>query len=237
MRRFLTITLVVLTSGLVLSLTGCIGGESTASSEEVGSNPTENISSETFVDEGPPLPADGLTIALKYVDYINEENQPILGKQTTKQVVKEINEIYITCGIRFRVEDYLAVIPKDLGLDYSPTSMGDLTPIRESFDEPGKLVVINTGAWNQAGGLGADGANAWTTMPGQDPSGVVLEKAVSSNSPLVAHELGHYLSLDHFNNASNLMNPIIYENTKELSPNQCSAMRESAQTVWTAALR
>jgi predicted Zn-dependent protease len=80
-------------------------------------------------------------------------------------------------------------------------------------------------------------ANAWTAMPGQTPSGAVLESRVADNANIIAHEVGHYLSLDHTSDQSNLMNPIIYDNSTTITEQQCQDMRHTAVTVRAGAIR
>ena len=67
--------------------------------------------------------------------------------------------------------------------------------------------------------------------------GAVLEAEVADNSNIVAHELGHYLNLDHVSDQTNLMNPVIYGYSKGLSENQCEEMRQTATTIHAQALR
>src|SRR6185312_15046001 len=121
---------------------------------------------------------------------------------------------YAQCGMAVKLEQYQQVDPASQGLPNGLTSMDQLDPIRTAFDDPKYLVVINTGAWdhNQMGA-----ANAWTAMPGENPSGAVIEGPVASDAPIVAHELGHYLGLDHVSDQTDMMNPIIYPNSTTIT--------------------
>lgn len=190
-----------------------------------------------FVDDDMSRDPNHLTIALRFVNYVSDDGKPVITADQTKQLVHEMNQLYATCNLHVRVDDYQEIRPGDVGLKYNPSSMGELNPIRAKFDDERYLVIVNTGSWNSAGGLGADGANAWTTMPGSSPSGAVIEKDVAMTSALVAHELGHYLNLDHAGSSSNLMSPVIYSSSKALSTSQCQQMRQAALTVREAALR
>ena len=106
--------------------------------------------------------------------------------------------------------------------------------IRTPFQDEKYLVVVNTGAWDH-GSMGP--ANAWTAMPGQSPSGAVLESRVATDSGITAHELGHYLGLDHVNDETDLMNPIIYPSSTLITSEQCQEMRAIATTTRAATLR
>mgnify|MGYP003346147935 CR=1 FL=1 len=74
-------------------------------------------------------------------------------------------------------------------------------------------------------------------MPGASPSGAVVEAAAHHTPELIAHELGHYLGLHHEGEKTNLMNPVIYRDSTELSEAQCSNARKGALTVRSRALR
>jgi hypothetical protein len=106
--------------------------------------------------------------------------------------------------------------------------------VRAPFDSDKYLVVIHTGAWDH-GPMGP--ANAWTAMPGQLPAGAVLEAPVADNQNITAHELGHYLGLDHVHDQADLMNPIIYRKSIRIAPEECHKMRETAVASRAGALR
>lgn len=190
-----------------------------------------------WMDEARSDDPNHLTLATKYVAYANGQGNPVVDVQTAKGLFAEINRLYAPCNLHFRVEEYVPVNPESVGLDYSPSSMGQLNTIRKAFEDNTKVLVINTGSWNSSGGLGADGANAWTMMPGEYPSGAVIESVVAKNAPLVAHEIGHHLNLDHVSSASNMMNPVIYDTSTSLTPRQCESVRQAALTVHRAQLR
>jgi hypothetical protein len=170
--------------------------------------------------------AASLNLAIKYVSYANS-SETVLSQKDTAKVVKEINELWAQCDIKFTPEEYISVEPENHGLVFNPTSMNELTMIRSQFDTDNALVVISTGKWNPTGGLGADGANAWATMPGTKPAGIVLEAPVAQSGTLVAHELGHCIGLNHMDDEENLMNPVIYDNSIKLEPWQCETARRS----------
>jgi hypothetical protein len=97
--------------------------------------------------------------------------------------------------------------------------------VRAPFASAEQLVVIHTGPWNH---LRMGGANAWTAMPGQSPAGAVLESPVAANANITAHELGHYLGLDHARGQYSLMNPVIFSRSTRLTPGECEKMRKTA---------
>lgn len=175
-----------------------------------------------------------LWVALKYVTYVDGSGQPVVSPEGMAKIVDNINELYAPCDLRFIAEEYLSISPKDLGLDFELASLGELDTIRTEFDDVKHLVVINTGPWNHYQ-VGA--ANAWTVMPGNSPSGAVIDALVADSAEVVAHELGHYLNLDHVSDPTNLMNPIIYASSTRLSPGQCDEVRQAATSIRAEATR
>jgi hypothetical protein len=169
-----------------------------------------------------------LTIALKYVVYEDRAGKPVIERPEIERVVADINRTFAPCAIQFRVDSVVVTRPEEHGLSFSPSSMSELNPIRRSFDRRKELVLVHTGPWDKSRGLGADGANAWTMMPGERVAGTVMEAKVAKNPGLVAHELGHYLGLRHLKDQGNLMNPVIYAKSRKLEPDQCAELRETA---------
>ncbi len=210
---------------------GGLGAASISTAPGIHDGDVENVS---FVAQPAKAEWPTLTLAVKFVQYLDKSQAPVLSPRAVEAVNLGMNKLFAQCGIRFRVEEYLPADPVSLGLDYNTDSMGDLEKIRASFDTDRAIVVVNTGSWNH-GSMGV--ANAWTTMPGMTPSGAVIEGPVAGDAPLVAHEVGHYLGLDHTSNTSNMMNPQIYDSSTEISVSQCEEARRVAQTDRAAALR
>jgi hypothetical protein len=228
-----------MTLAAMFSLVSCTSPRPRASSERagIGIGPARSPSGYLWDDDFHSKDPNHLTVALKFVSYTETGQKPVLAPDQVKSVVHTVNQIYSQCNLHFRVEAYDEVQPETDGLSYNPSTMKELGPIRQKFDDPRRLVVITTGAWNHKGGLGADGANAWTAMPGSTPSGAVIEQGVASTANLVAHELGHYLNLDHTHDTTNLMNPVIYSGSNELSHEQCEDIRKTALDMRSEALR
>jgi hypothetical protein len=220
-------------AALVLAISACESGTLRSPGSAPGNSSPAQQAAPSAPEQHPQQTAvkdpSHLLIALKYVSYIDENGKPVISETEAKTVVDEINKLYASCNVEFRTEEYLSVAPKDRQLPLNPSSPADLEPIRKEFDVPSEMVVINTGKWDHSGGLGADGANAWTAMPGQTPMGAVIEAPVATNGPLVAHELGHYLSLDHDGDSSDLMSPVVYPTSTTLRADQCQSVREAAQ--------
>ena len=175
-----------------------------------------------------------INLALRFVELLHQDGSLMMSEGAARGLTKKVNKIFSACQIQFSLEDYQVVKPQDVGLSNYPKSLTQMTNFRKPFFDPRYLVIIKTGKWdhNKVGN-----ANAWTAMPGDAPSGVVIESPVSSFAGLVAHELGHYLDLYHVENSKNLMNAMIYGDSKQLSQKQCLTMRSTAMKVWASALR
>ncbi|UYP07494.1 matrixin family metalloprotease [Priestia megaterium] len=59
------------------------------------------------------------------------------------------------------------------------------------------------------------------------PNGPAFMVTNGANGQVVAHELGHLLGLSHVNNVDNLMNPILYRTSYQLTAQQCDIAKSS----------
>lgn len=176
-----------------------------------------------------------ICLALKYVAFRDSGGQPVVSDQEAIQNVAEINSLWATCDVAFEIGEFLSVEPSAYGFAYNTASMGELDEIRSEFEDDKTLLVATTGTWS--GSLGALATNAWTMMPGSYVQGVVMEEPVATSPKLIAHELGHYLNLGHVSDSSNMMNPVIYQSSVNLSSSQCGAARSAAKYYWSAMYR
>lgn len=176
-----------------------------------------------------------MVLAAKFVEYMDPSTgAPVLSFEQAAILVDGVNKIYNQCGIKIKLDQYQTLDPATQSLPFSLSFMPDLDPIRKHFDDPHEIVVVNTGPWNHAT-IGT--ANAWTAMPGDQPAGAVIESTVATDAPVVAHELGHYLGLDHMKLATNAMNPIIYGDSTKFETWQCESMKKTAELARSGAIR
>lgn len=208
------------------------------------SNSTKNSRFQALKKMGSPLGpsckgsgSDKMCLALKYVVYKDYDSNEAVSQSNAVQNIQQMNQVWGQCGISFQIDKYLAVLPQDYALQYQTANYDELTQIRQDFEDDSTLLVVTTGPWDRTGSLGSSGANAWTSMPGEEPLGVVLERPVGTYPNIIAHELGHYLSLPHYGDSSDLMNPIIYDNSTHLYEDQCEAARSAAISYWQRMLR
>jgi hypothetical protein len=171
------------------------------------------------------------------VVYNDAEGNPVVSLDQAKQNLARINELWNPCPIHFELAQYLPVDPLQYHLQFRPADDSELDDIRGAFMVQDKLLVVTTGKWDRSGSLGNTGANAWTSMPGERFYGAVLESEVGTFSNIIAHELGHYMSLDHVRDSSDLMNPIIYDESIYLSKKQCRYALSTVEDFWKSTLR
>ncbi|MBU6374709.1 MAG: matrixin family metalloprotease [Bdellovibrionales bacterium] len=177
-----------------------------------------------------------IDLAVKIVAH-SDSRGPALSIFETKALMESLNKVWSQCNIRFKLEDYLVTTDDREVLTKSPQSMSDLPLIRAAFDPGNRFLVVVTGDWGKNGDIARQGADAWTTMPGNPPYGVVLDRTVSHNSNIVAHELGHYLGLFHHQDAMNLLSPVVSVSSRKLSADQCFRARAAAQNNWQKMIR
>ena len=176
-------------------------------------------------------------LGLKYIAYKNSNGRPVISADQAKENVTSINQIWSQCKITFKIDSFESVDPDEYSLKYNTSDSIELNDIRKTFDDQSHLLVVTIGKWDRSGTLGNTGANAWTSMPGESMMGVVMESTVATFSNIIAHELGHYLNLDHMKDKSDLMNPIIYDSSTSLNLSQCQQARLAVETYWQHMLR
>jgi hypothetical protein len=178
-----------------------------------------------------------MCLAVKYVVYDDSKGSAVVDDKAAIRNIDAINRIWSECNIGFQIDKYVAANPTQYKLAFNTANLSDLNSIRKTFQDSSTLLVVTTGSWNRSGTLGNTGANAWTNMPGEGVYGVVMESDVGTYSNIIAHELGHYLNLDHVNDESDLMNPIIYDGSTTLTQSQCNEARAAVSNYWTAMKR
>ncbi len=164
-------------------------------------------------------------IGLKIVSYQNGANPPVLSKTDALTLVQGMNTVWGQCKIAFQLEKFELVDPVTRGLAFSPNWRSDSTQIRSAFQESNEFLVVAVGPWSTA-------TIAVTQMPGYGPFGTLVDQQYAKNPLTVGHELGHYMGLYHYSSSSNLMNPYIGPNTKQLTQSQCDTARSTNLHNW-----
>ncbi|MGK5085778.1 hypothetical protein WDW37_21015 [Bdellovibrionota bacterium FG-1] len=180
---------------------------------------------------------DLICLALKYVAYQDGSGNLPQTEYDLGQQLGQVNRIWQDCGIQFQLDQFLSVLPVDHSLRYQTADYRELNEIRRLFMEDSTFLVVATGAWNRSGTLGNTWANAWTNLPGEGLYGAILERPVADDANLLAHELGHYLSLGHSKKGQDLMHPVVYRNSVLLTHAQCESARWAAKSFWANVMR
>jgi len=180
------------------------------------------------------LPEKRLSLSLKFVEFVNEQGVPIVDQLSLKSMIHVLNQIYAPCDLSFLLGEYEVVQPGGVGLPPAPRSLQEMRAFRKPFMDHRHLVVIHTASWDHQS---VGPANAWTAMPGDSPLGAVIEGKVGRFVGIIAHELGHYLNLSHVQDDSNVMNPMIYRKSNQITESQCKAVRHAASVYHSPALR
>lgn len=226
---------------LAFSAPGCYPGDLAGQGGDSGQRhyqPDYSLSAPTHRADLPCGDTDPshLCLAINYVTYQQSSGSTaMVSRSQAFGNVGQSNSIWEQCHIQFFVESYSSVDPATRGLPYQPSTMDELTAIRDAFAEHAQLLIVTTGQWR--GSLGADMANAWSVLPSVGPFGVIMEGEIGASSNLIAHELGHYLNLEHAHDIYNAMNPIIYGNSINLTDAQCAEARATAISFWAPMLR
>ena len=220
------------TPGLMSGATGPSTDASGASCS--GSNCTKavsNIVGESCQSKDP----HHVCIALTYVSFIDSSGKAISDEAGAIANVKAVNDLWKQCDISFQIEKYQAASAKEAGVVYSPLAYSQIDDIRNAFGNDKSFLLVMSGPWGTV-------KNAWTNSPGSGPYGAVFESSVTNYPQIIAHELGHYLNLDHIvpepgEDPANLMNFKIYPAPNMLYSQQCATARASATGYWTKMLR
>ena len=222
---------------------GCnSSGASNAGAATVNSmsNPTQGAAAITGTSMGSSCKSGDPTqvcLGLKYVVYKSTKGQDVVSSENVVKVIEEVNQIWKQCSIAFQVDEYIPAQVESYKLNFSPANNAELEDIRKAFQDNDTLLVTTTGKWDRSGSLGNTGANAWASMPGELLYGVVLESTVGTFSNIIAHELGHYLNLDHEGDTSNLLSAIIGDYSKKLTQSQCAQAHATISKYWQRMVR
>jgi len=222
--------------------TGCIGG----GGEDVAVDPSgqyllappDGSTPGSGTDDPDPISAEGcsssdpnhMCIGIKFVVYKDANENPVMTREEASSLIAKVNGLWQQCNIAFQIDEYQAVNPVAYGLTYSSGAQSQTTQIRSTFSNNTTFLVVVTGPWSSS-------YIAWTAMPGSVPYGVVACAEYGDDRVTIAHELGHYLGLDHHSTQTNLLYYIAYPTSTALTATQCSAARNTTMDYWQQMLR
>jgi hypothetical protein len=208
-----------------------LAAPSTAVPRIAGSRPSTLTGGESCRSNDPRK----LCFAIRYVSYRDESGVAVANRKMAIEQVRKANALWAQCGIAFELENYETADPRRHGLRFGEESERETYEIRRRFARPSSLLVVVTGEWSSY-------AVAWTEPPGFETHGTILSSEVASDPEILAHELGHYLNLDHPVSQprewrANLMNWRVYPDSRRLTQAQCARARKAGTTSWKSARR
>ncbi len=187
-----------------------------------------------------PGGADVITLAARYVAVREDDSDNSVPTHDDAQtLMTNVSAVWSQCNVRFILDEYLSPVADGTKLLFNPANQSELDALRAAYDDGTHIVYIATGKWNRKGGdLGNDGSNGWSTVPGMNPQGTVIEARVAKNTLLVSHETGHLFGgLLHVNGSDQLMNHFVTPQTTRLSQSECKDARATVQKYNMAWLR
>lgn len=222
-----------------VSLTACDSESSPAQAGDV--RPDSSVTPPADDPNNPPPPrglgpscvssdANRQCIGLKVVSYADSQGTPSLSLARAVAMLEKVNAIWSGCNIQFQIDEYLAVDPSDYGLTFGAGSQNELGTIRQRFANNSTFLLAVTGPWSGQ-------YIAWTQLPGAGPYGAIVDQQYGGDAIAVGHELGHYMSLDHYQTLGNVMYSIVYPQDTSVVSSQCTQARAANSNYWKAMLR
>lgn len=213
-----------------------------------GCNGTEGIAAGVNVSAGdsevpPPQVRDPdktnpnlLVIAVKYValDYASGS----LGNPSRADIetmLERASSVWAQCDIAFYLAKHETAKADTYGIDLTPSSFAALRSVRQVFDDGTYALVARVDNFINSSELGS--SNAYSTMPGSDPQGIVVEKVSQTSHMLMAHEFGHLVGGLGHTSGTNLMNHFVSSSNTSLTSSQCSRARANIERYHSRWLR
>lgn len=121
--------------------------------------------------------------------------------------------------------------PAQYGWTYEiPDSLAFLYNFAAKFATRTALIVGISGPWKEIH-LG------WSFISPGDPLGLILNPKEITKPYTLAHEMGHYMGLNHHPNSQNVMSSTDNGGIQTLEPAQCQAVRANIPSALGPAMR
>lgn len=180
-----------------------------------------------------PESLESLRVAVKYVALRpSSAAAPVVSRDEVEKVLEQMSELWSACNVRFVLEEFLTPTAEEVNLPYHPSGAVDRYHLRKTFTDPARAVYIVTGKWDRARDPNDNGSNAFSSVPGDGPQGIVLESWVAKSHRLLAHEFGHISGdLDDTAGEDDLMNHMVGKKNTKLSQKQCARVVAGLKSV------
>ena len=187
-----------------------------------------------------PLQPGWSTVSIR-VDVRNLVGPNSAGKISEDDIRSRVgaaNDVWSQCAVKFvpRVAENVSAEP--LAIPYKPQSQSDLSSIAQALNPNGfhgAIPLTFAGPWgffDQSSGLYLIGLGwVFKNAQGIDRIGAMIGAQHifrPGAGPIIAHELGHALSLPHTVEINNLMGR---NGTRDLTMDQCNQARSFAETA------
>lgn len=171
-------------------------------------------------------------IGLNYYVFDDSSGNPIVPQSTAVSMVEQANTIWAQCNIQFQMESFQDVNASTYGVSSASASEADMTTLFTAFSSTTDFDILSFS------GTVPSGADAWTEEAGSGtPYGTIMDLSCDDYSPILAHELGHWLGLEDNSDTSNLMDLVVYSSPDTLTSDQCTTAIQTIQQYWTAMVR
>lgn len=227
LRALLALTLVALSI-----LSGCNGTENADAGATYASPVDDFPVPDSLKDPGNP---NLLVVGIKYVALKASETSTIPAKSDIETMLAKASQLWAQCDIGFYLAKYENFLASTYGVNLNPASFAALRTTRAAFDDGMYGLIARVENFNDSSELGT--SNAYSTMPGTEPEGIVVERVSQTSSMLLSHELGHLVGgLDH-TTGTNLMNHFVSAANTTLTAAQCEAARNTIRNYHSRWLR
>lgn len=215
-------------------LSGCQSTEGNVAGATVSGGDSE-VPPPEVRDPASPNP-NLLVIAVKYIalkDTAGAADSP--ARADVETMLAKVSSVWAQCDIAFFLAKYETAVADDYGIDMTPSSFSALREVRQVFDDGTYALVARVNDFVNSSELGT--SNAYSTMPGSEPEGIVVEKVSQTSHMLMAHEFGHLIGGLGHTTGTNLMNHFVSPSNTPLTSSQCAKARATIESYHSRWLR